>query len=57
MAVIARQVIAIHSQNVVECLEFLMRHPGFWHNQIFELSYIYSENKEQVYNEIYTGKW
>lgn len=34
MTKIARQKIVIHLQNVIECLELLMEHPGFWHNQI-----------------------
>ncbi len=57
MARMARQEIAINSQNVVDCLEFLMGHPGFWHNQIYEPSCIYNENERQVYNEIHTGEW
>ena len=43
----ARQEIAIHLQNVVRCLEFLMKHLGFWHNQTFELSCIYNENRNE----------
>ncbi len=54
---IARQEIAIHSRNVVGCLKFLMGHPGFWHNQIYEPSRIYNENERRVYNEIHTGEW
>ena len=57
MARIARREIAIHLQNMVGYLKFLMRHPGFWHNQIFEPSHIYNENEERVYNEMYTVKW
>ena len=57
MTGIARQKIAIYSQNVIKCLEFLMRHLRFWYNQTFELSSLYNENEEQVYNEMYTGKW
>ena len=53
----ARQEIAIYLQNVVRCLEFLMRHRRFWHNQIFEPSRVYNENEEQIYNEMHTGKW
>ena len=51
-----RREIAIHLQNMVGCLKFLMRHPGFWHNQTFEPSYIYNENEKRVYNEMYTGR-
>ena len=32
IAQMAGQEIAIHSQNVIGCLEFLMAYPGFWHN-------------------------
>ena len=57
MAGMARQEIAIHLRNVVGCLEFLMRHPGFRHNQTFEPSRVYNENEERVYNEMHTGEW
>ena len=53
----ARREIAIHLRNVVGCLEFLMKHPGFRHNQTFEPSYVYNENEERVYNKMHTGKW
>ena len=33
---IAGQKIAIQSQNVLSYIEFLMEHPGFQHNQIYE---------------------
>lgn len=52
----ARQKFVIHLQNMIECLEFLIRHPGFWHNQIYEPSCIYNENEDRVYNEMHTGK-
>ena len=51
-----RREIAIHLQNMVTCLKFLMKYPGFWHNQTFESSCVYNENEEQVYNEMHTGK-
>ena len=57
MARIARQKIAIHLQNVMGCLKFLMAHPGFWHNQTYGLFCIYNENKQQIYNEMYTNEW
>ena len=41
---------------MVRCLEFLIRHPNFWHNQTFEPSHVYNENEERVYNEMHTGK-
>ena len=53
----AGQKIAIHLRNVMRCLEFLMKHPGFRHNQTFEPSYVYNENEERVYNKMHTGKW
>ena len=56
VAEMARQEIAIHSQNVMGCLKFLMKHPGFWHNQTFEPSCIYNENEERVYNKMHTSK-
>ena len=43
----AKQEIAIHLQNVVEYIEFLIRHPGFWHNRTFEPSCIYNEMKSE----------
>ncbi len=51
------QEIAIHSQNIVEYLKFLMRPLDFWYNQTYELSYIYNKYEDWVYNEMYTGKW
>lgn len=56
MTRIAGQKIEIHLRNVIKCQKFLIRPPGFWHNQIYESSYIYNENEDQVYNEIDTGK-
>ena len=41
----ARQKISIHLQNVIGCLEFLMSHPGFRHNQTYEPSCVYNENE------------
>lgn len=29
---------------------------GFWHNQIYEPSYVFEESENQVYNEMYTNK-
>ena len=52
----ARQEVAIYLQNVVQYLEFLMRHLNFWYNQTFEPSRVYNKNEEQVYNEMHTGK-
>ena len=56
MAKIAKQKIAIYLQNTIRCLEFLIKHPSLWHNQIYKPLYIYNENKNQVYNKIYTNK-
>ncbi len=56
VARMARQEIAIHPRNVVDCLEFFVGHPGFRHNQTYELSRIYNENDQRVYNEMHTGK-
>lgn len=52
----ARQEIAIYSQNVVRCLKFLMRHPSFQHNQIYELFRIFNKNEQQVCNELHTDE-
>ena len=57
VAGMARQEIAIYLQNVVGCFEFLLRHSSFRYNQRFEPSGIYNKNEDQMYNEIYTGKW
>ncbi len=54
---IARQEIAIQSRNVINCVEFLIGHPGFQYNQIYEPSHIYNQNKHRVYNEMHTGNW
>ena len=56
VAEMARQEIAIYSRNVMRCLKFLMRHPGFWHNQTFEPFCVYNDNDERVYNEMHTGE-
>ena len=42
----ARQEIAIHLQNVMGCLKFLMAHLDFWHNQTYEPSRIYNKNEQ-----------
>ena len=52
---IAGQEIAIQSQNVLSCIEFLMGHPGFQHNQIYEPCCIYNQNGDRVYNKMHTG--
>ena len=48
------QEIAIQSWNVLSCIEFLMGHPSFQHNQTYELCRIYNQNKDRVYNEMHT---
>ncbi len=57
VARMARQEIAIHLRNVVDCLEILMGHPGFRHNQTYEPSRIYNENEQRVSNKMHTGEW
>lgn len=52
---IAKQEIAIQSQNVINCVEFLMGHPDFQYNQIYEPCLIYNQNKHLIYNEMHTG--
>ena len=52
----ARREIVIYLQNMMRYLKILIKYLGFWHNQIFEPSYVYNENKEQIYNEIHIGK-
>ncbi len=42
---IARHEIAIQSQNVINCMKFLMCYPGFQYNQIYEPYYIYHQNE------------
>ena len=56
VAWMAGQEIAIYLQNMMGCLEFLMAHPGFLHNQTYEPSCIYNENEQQVYNKMHTSK-
>ena len=36
--------------------KFLMKYPGFWHNQIYKSSYIYNKNNLQVYNKMHMNK-
>ena len=57
MSEMAVQEISIHLQNVIRCLEFLMDHLGFWHNQTYESSGVFNKNEYQVYNEMHTSKW
>ena len=45
VAGIARQEISIYPQNLLGCLELLMRYPGFWLNQTYEPSCVYNENE------------
>lgn len=52
----AKQKIAIHLQNVIKYLEFLIKHPSFWYNQIYKPLYVYNENENRVYNKMYNGK-
>lgn len=52
---IAKQEIAIELQNVINCMEFLISHPGFQYNQIYKPCHIYYQNKYKVYNEMYIG--
>ncbi len=40
MTGMAKQEVVIYSQNIVSCFKFLMEHPGFGHNQIYESSRI-----------------
>ena len=49
--------ILIYAQNLIKCLEFLIGHPGLWHNQTYKPFYRYNKNEHQIYNEIYIGKW
>lgn len=44
----------IQSRNMIDCLGFFMRHPRFLQNPIYQPLYIYNQNEDQVYNEIYT---
>lgn len=52
----AGQKIATQSQNMIECLEFFMTHPGFSYNQTYKPLYIYNENEHQVSNKMHIGK-
>ena len=45
MGGMAGQEISIYLQNVMGCLEFLMSHPSFWHNQTYEPSCVFNENE------------
>lgn len=52
---IFEQKIAIQSQNVLSCIEFLMSYLSFQYNQMYKLYYVYNQNKDRVYNEIHIG--
>lgn len=39
---------------MVSSVKFLMVYPNIQYNQIYKLYYIYNQNDNQVYNEIYT---
>ena len=45
VARMAGQKIAIHLQNMMGCLKFLMAHPSFRNNQTYKPSYICNKNK------------
>ena len=51
---VRRQSLMIQLQNVIDCLRFLMRYTDFWENQTYQLSHIYNQKEDQVYNEMYT---
>ncbi len=42
---------------MINYVEFLMSHPSYQYNQIYELRHLYNENKHQVHNEMHTGDW
>ena len=52
---IAGQNLTIQSRNVIDCLRFFIGHPGFWENQTYQLSRIYNQNDDRVYNEMHTS--
>ena len=45
MSEIARQKVLLHSQNIINYPEFLIGHPSFWHNEIYEPSYFFNKNE------------
>lgn len=51
------QEISIYLQNMMGYFKFLMGHPRFWYNQIYEPSHIFNESENRVYNKMYTGNW
>ena len=54
---ITGQEISIQLQNVLNCIKFLVEYPSFQHKQTYELYFVYNQNKDQVYNEMYTRDW
>lgn len=52
----AKQKLAIHLRNIRECQKLFIKHPIAWYNQIYKPSYKSNENKDRVYNQIYTSK-
>ena len=51
------QEIAIQLQNILNYIKFLMGHLSFQHNQTYEPSHIYNQNKDRVYNEMHIRDW
>ena len=54
---IARQEIAIQSQNGLSCIKFLMGYLDFQYNQTYEPYRVYNQNEDRVYNEMHTRNW
>lgn len=54
---ISKQEIVIQLQNIVSCIKFFTSYFIFQYNQTYKPYYIYNQNEDQFYNEIYTRKW
>lgn len=52
---VVRQNLTIQSQNMINYLAFFMGHLGFFQNLTYQVLRIYNQNKDQVYNEMFTG--
>ena len=44
----------IEYQIMIDCIIFLIKHFKFEYNQTYHTFYIYNENKNYIYNRIYT---
>ena len=42
---------------MIHCLRFFIEYPDFQENQTYQLSHIYNQNDDRIYNKMYTSNW